>query len=146
MKPAKKLVELVDDDYININVNPAASENPILGNPSNDNATNNDNDDDNNYDEAITTTYNIEKSRELPTSTTTLERCQDISLRGVPSDGRLLDRGWRVSTSLGEDDGGCSGGVYQARDAYRRGDGSRHVHREYGNPVTGTSTVRYFER
>ncbi|OJJ02826.1 hypothetical protein ASPVEDRAFT_29373 [Aspergillus versicolor CBS 583.65] len=36
-------------------------------------------------------------------------------------------------------------GVYQARDVKRRGDGSKHVHREYQNPVTGTRTVRDYE-
>lgn len=36
-------------------------------------------------------------------------------------------------------------GVYQARDVKRRGDGSKHVHREYQNPATGTSTVRDYE-
>ncbi|KAL4788195.1 hypothetical protein BJX76DRAFT_316608 [Aspergillus varians] len=37
-------------------------------------------------------------------------------------------------------------GIYQARDVQRRGDGSRHVHREYVNPVTGTRTVRDYEK
>lgn len=37
-------------------------------------------------------------------------------------------------------------GIYQARDVQRREDGSRHVHREYENPATGTKTVREYER
>ncbi|RDW60397.1 uncharacterized protein DSM5745_10855 [Aspergillus mulundensis] len=37
-------------------------------------------------------------------------------------------------------------GVFQARDVVKRGDGSRHVHREYDNPGTGTRTVRDYER
>ncbi|KAL2852451.1 hypothetical protein BJY01DRAFT_244625 [Aspergillus pseudoustus] len=37
-------------------------------------------------------------------------------------------------------------GVYQVRDVLKRPDGSRQVHREYENPVTGTSTVRDYER
>ncbi|KAL4900492.1 hypothetical protein BDW74DRAFT_182585 [Aspergillus multicolor] len=37
-------------------------------------------------------------------------------------------------------------GVFQARDVVRREDGSRHVHREYDNPETGTRTVRDYER
>ncbi|KAL4881353.1 hypothetical protein BJY04DRAFT_218174 [Aspergillus karnatakaensis] len=36
-------------------------------------------------------------------------------------------------------------GVYQVRDVERRGDGSRHVHREYDNLGTGTRTIRDFE-
>ncbi|KAL3470544.1 hypothetical protein BJX99DRAFT_239381 [Aspergillus californicus] len=36
-------------------------------------------------------------------------------------------------------------GVFQARDVWRRGDGSRRVHREYENPGTGTRTVRDYE-
>ncbi|KAL4972814.1 hypothetical protein BDW66DRAFT_143412 [Aspergillus desertorum] len=37
-------------------------------------------------------------------------------------------------------------GVFQARDVTKRGDGSRHVHREYENPVTGTRRVTDYER
>ncbi|KAL2798344.1 hypothetical protein BJX66DRAFT_295420 [Aspergillus keveii] len=37
-------------------------------------------------------------------------------------------------------------GVYQSRDVDRRNDGTRHVHRKYQNPVTGTRTVRDYER
>ncbi|KAL4808424.1 hypothetical protein BDV18DRAFT_158523 [Aspergillus unguis] len=37
-------------------------------------------------------------------------------------------------------------GVYQERDVQRRDDGSRHVHREYENPATGTRTVKDYER
>ncbi|KAL4865849.1 hypothetical protein BDV12DRAFT_173797 [Aspergillus spectabilis] len=36
-------------------------------------------------------------------------------------------------------------GVYQVKDVERQGDGSRHVHREYENPGTGTRSVRDFE-
>ncbi|KAL3461426.1 hypothetical protein BJX64DRAFT_289413 [Aspergillus heterothallicus] len=37
-------------------------------------------------------------------------------------------------------------GVFQVRDVYRRPDGSKHVHRAYDNPVTGTNTVRDYEQ
>ncbi|KAL4997262.1 hypothetical protein BDV10DRAFT_96516 [Aspergillus recurvatus] len=37
-------------------------------------------------------------------------------------------------------------GVFQARDVTKRGDGTRHVHREYENPVTGTKRVTDYER
>ncbi|KAL4990425.1 hypothetical protein BDW68DRAFT_174902 [Aspergillus falconensis] len=37
-------------------------------------------------------------------------------------------------------------GIFQARDVTRREDGSRHVHREYENPATGTRRVTDYER
>ncbi|KAJ6112186.1 hypothetical protein N7523_008247 [Penicillium sp. IBT 18751x] len=37
-------------------------------------------------------------------------------------------------------------GVYRHRDVDRRDDGTTHVHREYDNPITGTSYHRDVER
>ncbi|KAL6231474.1 hypothetical protein BDW75DRAFT_43206 [Aspergillus navahoensis] len=37
-------------------------------------------------------------------------------------------------------------GVFQARDVTRLEDGTRHVHREYVNPITGTRSVVDYEQ